>query len=194
MEEEKKPEEIGIEEEKVEQEPAGEKKAAPPVKLVMSPEGVPRPYLSVEQMYAIGEEFSKRIFSDEKIATKLRASKMIIRMEYYDQDYFGDEEPQVTVDLTQDPIKFYTGPCEIKPVVIMRMHSDTAHRFWMQKANLMVAITKGQIKVKGPLPQVMKLLPIIKPSFAIYREVLRDLGHTELLNYPPEKKKKEEAS
>jgi hypothetical protein len=66
----------------------------------------------------------------------------------------------------------------------MRMHADTAHRFWMQKLNLMVAITKGDITVKGPIPKVMKLLPLIKPSYPLYRETLKELGFTELLNYP----------
>jgi 2-oxoisovalerate dehydrogenase E1 component len=68
------------------------------------------------------------------------------------------------------------------------MHADTAHKFWMQKINLMIAITKGEIKVKGPIPAVMRLLPVIKPSFQIYRELLKDLGYYELLAYPPDKK------
>ncbi|MFH1539708.1 MAG: hypothetical protein ABIH66_12195, partial [bacterium] len=39
---------------------------------------------------------------------------------------------------------------------------------------------------KGPVPKVMKLLPIIKPSYGYYKETLEEFGLTELLNYPPE--------
>jgi putative sterol carrier protein len=134
----------------------------------------------------IGRRFAERVFSDERIAPRLKKSNIIIKFTYYeDSDRWGGEEPEVTVDTTQDPIKLYTGPCDLKPTVVMRMHADTAHRFWMQKLNLMVAITKGEIKVKGPIPQVMKLLPTIKPSFEIYKEVLKELGFNELLSYPP---------
>lgn len=147
-----------------------------------------RPFITIEQMYSIARVFAERVFNIPDIAKRLRDSGMIINMKYYeDPDRWKGEEPEVTVDCTQDPIKLYTGPCEVKPVVIMRMHADTAHRFWMQKVNLMIAITKGEIKVKGPIPQVMRLLPIIKPSFKIYKEILQELGYIELLNYPADK-------
>lgn len=186
------PEEIP---EKVEERPAPpleeEKKTPEPAK-VEPPKKVERPSITTEQMYQIGRIFAERIFSNQDIAKKLRASNIIVSFKYYeDPDRWGGEEPEVTVDLSVDPIKLYTGPCDKKPDVVMRMHADTAHRFWMQKVNLMVAVTKGEIRVKGSIPKVMKLLPVIKPSFAIYKEVLKELGYTELLNYPPEKRKPE---
>jgi hypothetical protein len=32
----------------------------------------------------------------------------------------------------------------------------------------------------------MRLLPIIKPGFPIYRETLKELGYDDLLAFPPE--------
>lgn len=142
-----------------------------------------RPLLSPNQMYEVGRKFSERIFTNPDVAPKMRKSGIIVCMQYCDERWEGIK-PEVTVDTTQDPIRFYTGPCGVKPNVIMRMHGDTAHRFWMRKLNMMIAITKGLIKVKGSIPAIMKMLPVIKPSFAIYKEVLAELGYKELLEYP----------
>ena len=146
---------------------------------------IERPFITIEQMYQIGRRFAERMFSAPEIVEKLKTSKLVISFKYYeDFERWGVEEPEVTVDLTVEPVQFYTGPCDKKPDVIMRMHADTAHRFWMQKLNLMIAITKGEIKAKGPIPKIMRLFPIIKPSFPLYKETLQEMGYIELLNYP----------
>ncbi len=64
----------------------------------------------------------------------------------------------------------------------MEMNSDVAHRFWLGKVNLMVALTKGDIKAKGPIPKIMKLLPIIRDAYAIYKDFLKEEGLEELVN------------
>lgn len=144
-----------------------------------------RPSITPEQMYEIANAFSAKVFSDPEVTPKLLESNMIVSFKYYDERW-EDVEPEVTIDCSGDEVKFYTGPCDVEPVVTMRMHADTAHRFWKQKVNMMAAVTKGEISAKGPVPKVMKLLPIIKPSYGYYKETLEDLGLTELLNYPPE--------
>jgi len=54
----------------------------------------------------------------------------------------------------------------------MEINADVAHGFWLGKVNLMVAITKGDIKVKGPIPRIIKLLPI-KNVYALYKKLLK---------------------
>ena len=39
-----------------------------------------------------------------------------------------------------------------------------------------VALAKGLIKVKGPMPKVLKLLPLLKPAFRAYPEHARKYG------------------
>lgn len=136
-------------------------------------------------MYEIANTFSAKVFSDPEVTPKLLASNMIVSFKYYDERW-EDVEPEVTIDCSGDEVVFHTGPCDVEPIVTMRMHADTAHRFWKQKVNMMAAVTKGEISAKGPVPKVMKLLPIIKPSYGYYKETLEELGLTELLNYPPE--------
>jgi hypothetical protein len=131
--------------------------------------------------------FSDRIFHNPAIAAKLKTAGLILRMEYYDPENWGETEPEVTILFDKDPIELYAGPCDIQPTVVLRMHSDIAHRFWTQKINMMVALVRRQMIARGPISQVTRLLPILKPSYPIYKEVLRDLGMNELLAYPAEK-------
>lgn len=42
--------------------------------------------------------------------------------------------------------------------------------------NLMVALTRKQIVAKGPIPKIMKRLPVIKPAYAMYQNVLKEKG------------------
>ena len=51
----------------------------------------------------------------------------------------------------------------MEPEVVMSMEADTAHRFWLGKVNVTVALARGQIKAKGPVAKILKLVPLTKP-------------------------------
>jgi len=146
-----------------------------------------RPEVSPEQMYEIARRVCEKTLSDSELSSKLRASNIIINFKYHDAERWGpDVVPEITVDCTKDPVEIYTGKCDLKPTIEMSMEAFTAHLFWMQKLNLMSAITRGLIKAKGPIPKAMKLLPVLKPFYANYRETLAELGRQDLLNFPPD--------
>jgi hypothetical protein len=165
-------------------EPGKEKKF---INLAGVPPAAERPKITIDQMNDIIGTFSERIFKNPTVAPKLQASGLVLRMEYYDPENWGDVEPEVTIDCTQTPIKCQIGSCNIVTKVTLRMHSHIAHMFWMQKISMMVAVARRQMVAKGPIAQVMRVLPIIKPSYPIYKEVLRDLGLFELLAFPGDK-------
>ncbi|MFA6451575.1 MAG: hypothetical protein WCX65_19035 [bacterium] len=167
-------------------------------KKVYNLSGVPpaaeRPGVSIEQMYSICTTFSEKIFNNPAVGPKLKTAGMVLRMEYYDPENWGEVEPEVTIEFGKDPIEMHTGPCDIEPKAVLRMHSDIAHRFWMQRISMMVALARRQMVAKGPISQVMRLLPIIKPSYPLYKDTLKELGLLELLAYPAEKAAGEEAA
>jgi putative sterol carrier protein len=73
------------------------------------------------------------------------------------------------------------GPSDLDPEVVMSMDSDTAHRFWLGKVNVTAAIARGQIKAKGPVAKILKLVPLVKPVFPRYEQMIKDAGRTDLL-------------
>ena len=63
----------------------------------------------------------------------------------------------------------------------MPMDADTAHRFWLGKVNVTVALARGQMKAKGPVAKILKLVPLTKPIFPRYRAMLEESGRQDLL-------------
>ena len=64
----------------------------------------------------------------------------------------------------------------IKPDVEMTLSGDTCHQFWLKQIGMPIALAKGLIKARGPMPKVLKLLPILKPAFAAYPEWAKSQG------------------
>ncbi|MFH1887708.1 MAG: SCP2 sterol-binding domain-containing protein [Pseudomonadota bacterium] len=96
------------------------------------------------------------------IADKLLASKMIIRFKYSDPDL------AILADCSGDKMKIVINDHDTKALVEMSMSAEIAHKFWFGKVNLTMALTRRQMVAKGPIPKVLKLLPAIKPSYAMY--------------------------
>jgi putative sterol carrier protein len=93
-----------------------------------------------------------------------------------------DPDSQITVDMRPDKeMQVDLGPSELEPEVVMTMEADTAHRFWLGNVNVTVALARGQIKAKGPVAKVLKLVPLVKPVFPRYKQMLREAGREDLL-------------
>lgn len=113
-----------------------------------------------------------RIIADTPVvADKLLASKMVIRFKY------SDPEVILLIDCSGDALDIRPGDTETKAVVEMSMSSDIAHKFWFGKVNLMAALTRKQMVAKGPIPQILRLLPAIKPTYKMYPEYLKENGY-----------------
>ncbi|MDM8525620.1 SCP2 sterol-binding domain-containing protein [Desulfococcaceae bacterium HSG8] len=107
-----------------------------------------------------------------RIADKLLASKLIIRFIYKDPDVI------LVVDCSGSKIDVRPGDTDTKAEVEMSMSADIAHKFWFGKVNLMAALTRKQMVAKGPIPKILKLLPAIKPSYAMYPKYLDENGYS----------------
>jgi len=111
--------------------------------------------------------------TDESIADQLAASGVVLQLNCSDPDI------QITVDMPNKRV--ITGSCDLSPTVAMSMTSDMANRFWQGKLNLAVSLAKGQVRAKGPVPKILKLVPVAKKLFPRYEESLRAEGRTDLL-------------
>ncbi len=105
------------------------------------------------------------------IADKLLPSNMVIRFTYTDPDVV------LMIDCSGDKIDVRPGDKDTKSIVEMSMSADIAHKFWFGKVNLMAALTRRQMVAKGPIPQILKLLPAIKPSYKMYPKYLDENGY-----------------
>jgi len=135
------------------------------------------PYFkSADEVY----EFIGRLFEDlaqdEELGPKFRQANTVVQYRY------TNPESQITVKMIEgeDP-EVDLGETRLEPEVVMTMEADTAHRFWLGKINVTVALARGQMKAKGPVAKILKLVPLVKPVFPRYRQMLEDRGRTDLV-------------
>ncbi len=107
------------------------------------------------------------------VADKLMASKLVIRFIYSDPDL------AVVVDCSGDAVDVRPDDTDTKALVELSMKADIAHKFWFGKVNLTMALTRRQMVAKGPVPKILKLLPAIKPSYAMYPKYLDENGYSQ---------------
>jgi hypothetical protein len=85
-----------------------------------------------------------------------------------------DQPPQVDL-----------GDTTLQPEVVLQLDADTAHRFWLGQVNAAVALANGDIRTRGPVAKVLKLVPLVKPGFPRYRQQLEAAGREDLLAGSP---------
>lgn len=65
--------------------------------------------------------------------------------------------------------------------VRMTMSSDTANRYFQGKENVAIAIARRKIKAGGDVAAALAIIPITKPLFAHYRDMIAaDYPHLEV--------------
>jgi hypothetical protein len=61
-----------------------------------------------------------------------------------------------------------------KSKVQMKMNSDIANKYFQGKENVAVAIARRRIKTGGDVKAALSLIPITKPVYAQFRDVVED--------------------
>ncbi|MBU2515707.1 SCP2 sterol-binding domain-containing protein [bacterium] len=122
---------------------------------------------NTEKMYTVLGSLFEHLLADPATGPKFVESKITIK--------FIIDDPTGTIWLT-DEGKVICGPADIKPTIQMTLNGDTCHLFWLQQISLPIALAKGKIKAKGPMPKVLKLLPMLKPAYEAYPEIARSFN------------------
>src|SRR5437879_4495033 len=110
--------------------------------------------------------------TDPDMGPKLREAETPQRFEFPDLDLVvnitaRDEE----VD-GQNLVWVWSDDVDWDPDVKMTMDSDVANRYFQGKENVAMAIARRRIKTSGNVKKAMALIPITKPVYEMYREML----------------------
>jgi hypothetical protein len=134
-------------------------------------------FKDAQEVYdTIGKLFAD-LAADEELAPEFRKANTIVQYDYREPDSV------ITVRLQEDkPGDVDFGESDMEPEVVMSMEADTAHRFWLGKVNVTVALARGQIKASGPVAKILKLVPLAKPVFPRYKAQLEDQGREDLVD------------
>jgi hypothetical protein len=134
------------------------------------------PYFKdAEEVYAHLGRLFEDIIADEELGQGFRRADTVVQIRMRRPD------SQVTVKaLEEEDLVVDFGVTELRPDVVLAMDADTAHRFWLGKVNVTVALARGQISARGPVAKILKLVPLVEPVRGRYESRLQDAGREDL--------------
>ncbi len=110
-----------------------------------------------------------------ELVAKLEPTGIVLRITYTEPDAV------ITVDMAGKELHEGAGAGP-DPNVELFMTADTGNKFWLGKVILPVALAKGQVRAKGPVAKLLKVLPLAKQMFGPYRELVESKGRQDLLD------------
>jgi putative sterol carrier protein len=129
---------------------------------------------SKEQFQEVFNRFWEKATTHDEIMEKLAKSQVVVR--------FDIEDPEVHMTINfRDPgpsgeIGTLTFDSDVEPEISVWSKSETTNKFWQGKLSTTVAMARGQVKLDGSVAKALGLLSKIKPLYAVYPEVLKEMG------------------
>jgi len=118
----------------------------------------------------------KGLIDADELGAKLRRADTTVQFRYH------DPEAVITFRLVEgEDVRVDLGDSDLEPEIVMTADADVAHLFWLGRVNVTVALARGQMKAEGPVAKILKLVPLIKPVFPLYRDLLEREGRSDLL-------------
>ena len=94
----------------------------------------------------------------------------------------GDEDEDSLVERRAPRVVGTGASSTAVPSVELFMSADTGNKFWLGKVNLTMAMAKGTVRAKGPVPKLIKLIPQAKNLFPEYRSMLQSQNRQDLID------------
>lgn len=136
--------------------------------------GEPMGFRSTSEFREVMDQVFEMLSTDEDMGPRLREAEVPQRFEFPDVDLVVNiaHAPQVR-DGHHLPWEWSDDvdwDCEVE----MRMDSDVANRYFQGEENVALAIARRRIKASGNVRKALSLIPMTKPLFPRYRELLEE--------------------
>jgi putative sterol carrier protein len=90
------------------------------------------------------------------------------------QVYYSDPDAKVLITMHGDNIEVFDDTENEDADVKLFMPADIGDKYWRGEYNLAVGLAKGHVKAKGPVNKILKLVPLTRPVFPMYREMVAE--------------------
>lgn len=127
-------------------------------------------YRDAAQLFAVMGTAWRRAFADPMTRERFIGLQMAVHFRLHDPE----AELWLLPDATVHEGAF--TPSNGRPVVVMEMSAEVAHRFWSDALNVPLATAKGEIKARGPVTKIFGLIPLVKPVKAHYPALCAEHG------------------
>jgi hypothetical protein len=136
-------------------------------------------FSSPQEFREIMDRTFQLMSDDPKMGPELRGADTPQRFEFTDLDMVVN----VRAGTPSEPNLVWEWSDDVtwEPRVKMTMTSEIANRYFQGKENIAIAIARRRIKAGGDVKAALAIIPITKPLYARYREmVAADYPHLEL--------------
>jgi hypothetical protein len=114
---------------------------------------------------------------DPDMGPRLRDADVPQRFEFEDLDLVANIRA-ATADEPSNLVWAWSDDVSWDARVEMKMSAETANRYFQGKENVALAIARRRIKTGGDVKAALALIPITKPVFGHYRELIeREYPH-----------------
>ena len=132
------------------------------------------PFESPDEFREVMNRAFELMSTDPEMGPKLRDAETPQRFVFPDLD----EVVNITFNDEDDGENYlrweWTDDVDWEAEVEMKMDSAVANRYFQGKENIAMAIARRRIKTSGNVKKALALVPITKPVFEQYREMLED--------------------
>jgi hypothetical protein len=124
----------------------------------------------------IGRAF-QLMSEDPDMGPKLRDAEAPQRWEFPDLDLVVNVT--AAEEGSRENLRWeWSDDVDWEPEVVMTMESSVANRYFQGKENIAMAVARRRIKTSGNFKKALALVPVTKPVFKLYREMLeREYPH-----------------
>ena len=136
------------------------------------------PFKTAGEFRAVIDRAFELMSTDPEMGPRLRDAETPQRFEFPDVDLV------VNITYVDDPrgernLRWkWSDDVDWQPDVEMTMDSDVANRYFQGKENIAMAVARRRIRASGDFKKALALVPITKPVFPRYREMLeREYPH-----------------
>jgi len=129
------------------------------------------PFDSPQQFREVMDRTFSLMSEDPEMGPKLKDADVPQRFEFEDLDLVVNiraGRPGEDGELHWE----WSDDVDWEPKVRMTMSSETANKYFQGKENVPIAIARRRIKAGGDVKSALKLIPISKPVYALYRDMV----------------------
>lgn len=134
-----------------------------------------------KQFYDTVGALMDRAKLDPVVGPKIAKSGVIIQFRYTDPDALTTVNAKAKPTQPGAFVDVIHGPTNLKPDIEMTMAADVAHSFWHGKVNLVEALARKKIILKGSQLKVLSLLPAVESLYKVYPQLLKEKGYEKLI-------------
>jgi hypothetical protein len=136
------------------------------------------PFSSPSEFRQVMDELFTMMSQDPEMGPALRDADVPQRFEFEDLDLVMNvraAKPDDPPDPGRENLRWeWSDEVGWEPRVRMKMSSQVANRYFQGKENIPIAIARRRIKTGGDIRASLALIPITKPVYARYREMLQE--------------------